>query len=149
MKKFLIIGVNCNIKYSNVFPMIQNNKLWIGYTSPKVFYTGTSQQKKFGNIFWFNNFKKIVQPFKATRKYVAGEYEFYNGFDVINVDRYKDIPVDYYGMMGVPITFYNKLNQDEYEIIDLVNDKCGYNTNIRTIINDRHLYDRLIIRRKV
>ena len=52
-------------------------------------------------------------------------------------------------MMGVPITFYNKLNPDEYEIIDLVNDKCGFNTNIRTIINDRHLYARLIIRRKV
>ena len=149
MKKFLIIGVNCNIKYSNVFPMVQKNKLWIGYTSPKVFYTGTSQQKKFGNICWFNNFKKVVQPFKATRKYVAGEYEFYNGFDVINVDMYKDIPVDYYGMMGVPITFYNKLNQDEYEIIDLVNAKCGFNTNIRAVINDRHLYDRLIIRRKV
>ena len=62
---------------------------------------------------------------------------------------YKDIPVDYYGLIGVPITFYNKLNPDEYEIIDLVNDKCGFNTNIRTIINDRHLYDRLIIRRKV
>ena len=51
-------------------------------------------------------------------------------------------------MMGVPITFYNKLNTDEYEIIDLVNDKCGFNTNIRTIINDRHLYSRLIIKNK-
>lgn len=61
---------------------------------------------------------------------------------------YKDIPVDYYGMMGVPITFYNKLNPDEYEIIDLVNAECGFNTNIRAVINDRHLYDRLI-RRKV
>ena len=62
---------------------------------------------------------------------------------------YKDIPVDYYGMMGVPITFYNKLNRDEYEIIDLVNCNYGFNTNIRDIIDDRHLYDRLIIRRKI
>ena len=52
-------------------------------------------------------------------------------------------------MMGVPITFYNKLNTDEYEIIDLVTCDWGFNTNIRAIINDRHLYSRLIIRRKV
>ena len=61
MKKFLIIGVNCNIIYSNVFPMVQKSKLWIGYTSPKIFYTDTKLQKKFGNICWFNNFKKVVQ----------------------------------------------------------------------------------------
>ena len=140
MKKFLIIGGNCNIIYSNVFPMVQKNKLWIGYTSPKIFYTDTKLQKKFGNICWYQSLKNNIDrpKLELTKYYNQVYYPKYDNYDAIEVSKTKNIPIDYTGLMGVPITFLDKYNPEQFEII------CS----IRPVINGKDKFARLIIRNK-
>jgi hypothetical protein len=126
-KKFLIIGNKNAITYKEIFKLIKGNKLWLGYTSPDDFIgpdgkpTGNMQ----GLTRWFTNLdvKKrhedliLYKTYKENKK----DYPKYDNYDAINVDRTKDIPVDYKGAMGVPISFLDKYNPEQFEIIDGLN----------------------------
>ena len=117
-KKFIFIGPQNIITYKEVFPLIKDNKLWLGYTHPKEFITPGSTQK-FGNISWFTNLetKKRTEDLLLFRTYNEKDYPKYDNYDAINVDKVKDIPMDYYGVMGVPITFLDSYNPNQFEII--------------------------------
>lgn len=107
-KQFLFIG-NLNMAtYKEVFPLIRDGRMWCGYTFPKSFLQPDGSSKKFGNIVWWTNLP-VYKEFKLNPdvKYYGNEHKYptYDNYAAINVDRLKDIPSDYTGCMGVPITF--------------------------------------------
>ena len=146
-KKFLIIGNKNAITYRDFFPLLKNGDVWIGYNGPSDFLQPDGSIKKFGNIGWFTNLDvaKRHEKLILRKRYTPEEYPSYDNYEAINVNKIADIPVDYDGVMGVPISFMDKYNPDEFEIIkfrkgdddkDLsVNGKCPY---FRILIRARH-----------
>lgn len=135
-KKFLIIGNMNAITYKEIFPLIKDNKLWLGTQYVKEFVSKIGEVKKFGNILWFTNLdhKKRHQEIDLYKKYNPEEYPKYDNFDAINVNKVADIPVDYCGVMGVPLTFLEKYCPDQFEIIwrggdiDWAENECDFYT---------------------
>ena len=131
-KKFLIIGNMNALKYKEIFPLIKANKIWIGYNFNKTmeFQLDESYEKwneirdgkKYGKvpaIAWFTNMDhgKRHEKLILTEKYDPAKYPKYDNYDAINVDKTVDIPKDYDGVMGVPITFLDKFNTEQFEIV--------------------------------
>ena len=131
-KKFLIIGHQNAIKYKEIFPLIKDNKLWLGYgfkggAGHFISHyedTATAGNHKEGmirvsGVTWFTNMeiKKRHEDLILYKVYSPEEYPKYENFDAINVNRTEDIPVDYDGVMGVPITFMDKYNPSQFEIL--------------------------------
>jgi len=121
-KKFLIIGNQNALSYREIFLLIRQNLLWTGYNMVKCFMQPrTTKLKKFGNICWFTNMDIVKRHEKIDlyKNYTQEEYPKYYNFDAINVDKITDIPCDYDGIMGVPITFLDKYSPEQFEIIGL------------------------------
>ncbi|MBE0663734.1 MAG: adenine-specific methyltransferase EcoRI family protein [Bacteroidales bacterium] len=132
-KKFVIVGHQNAIKYKEIFPLIRDNKIWLGYgfkggaghfinVHYKDYATATDRKEgmiRVSGVHWFTNLEisKRHEDLVLYRKYTPEEYPKFENFDAINVDVTKDIPADYDGMMGVPITFMDKHNPDQFEII--------------------------------
>ena len=120
-KKFLIIGSMNAITYKEIFPLIKENQLWLGNNSIKEFFQPDGTIKKFGNILWYTNLshKKRNEELILYKTYVGNEKEYpkYDNYDAIEVSKIKDIPIDYTDTMGVPITFLNKYNPKQFEIV--------------------------------
>lgn len=134
-KKFLIIGNQNAITYKEIFPLIAKNILWLGYKSgdmafkvpqsyePRAtrFWTDETGQKwrSMGNICWYTNLdhEKRHDKLILYKKYTPEEYPTYDNYDAINVDKVSEIPCDYDGVMGVPITFLDKYNPEQFEIV--------------------------------
>lgn len=121
MKDFLLItNKNC-VTYLNVFPLIKDNKIRLGHSNIKEFVMHDGTRKLFGNIGWITTLHTPDKPkLILTKTYNEKDYPRYDNYDAINVDKLKDIPVDYDGVMGVPITILEK-DLDNVEIIDY----CG------------------------
>lgn len=120
-KKFLIVGNKNAIAYKEFFPLLKNNKIRMGYTNIKEFLQPDGSIKKFGNIGWFTNLD-IIKHHKEmilTKHYSPEEYPKYDNYDAINVDKLADIPCDYNGVMGVPLTFLDAFNPNQFTIITL------------------------------
>ena len=117
-KSFLIIGNKNAFSYDNIFKLIKDNKIWTGYTQPKDFRLedGSVTQKVNGLTRWFTNmattnrFENLV----LTKKYLSTEYPTYDNYNAIEVDKVANIPSDYYEAMGVPITFLDKYNPNQF-----------------------------------
>lgn len=142
-KKFLIIGNQNAITYKEIFPLIKENKLWLGYkagdmsfkvpsdSEPRAtrYWQDTSGQKwrSMGNICWFTNLDidKRHEELILYKHYTPEEYPKYDNYDAINVDKTSDIPCDYDGVMGVPITFLDKYNPEQFEIVEFRKGKDG------------------------
>lgn len=124
-KKFIIIGNKNAITYKEIFPLIKDNKIWLGEMVPSDFMTpdGKLSGKLSGLTRWFTNLdiKKRHEDLILIRKYNEKDYPKYDNYDAINVDKVKEIPYDYEGAMGVPITFLDKYNPDQFEILDANN----------------------------
>ena len=164
-KKFIIIGNQNAITYKEIFKLIKENKLWLGYgfnagnayfktPNYKDYASGVYSEEtglvKFRNVIWFTNLetKKRHEDLTLFKTYYGNENEYpkYDNFDAINVDRTKDIPIDYNGVIGVPISFLDKYNPEQFEIIrfrkgnddkDLrINGKCPY---FRILIKNKKL----------
>ncbi len=120
-KKFLIIGSQNAIAYKEIFPLLRNNKMWLGINVVKEFIQPDGSIKKFGNICWFTNLDhgKRHKDLILTKKYSPEEYPHYDNYDAINVNKISDIPCDWAGVMGVPLTFLNVYNPKQFEIITL------------------------------
>lgn len=118
-KKFLVIGSLNAITYKEFFPLLKNNKVWLGYTKVKEFLQADGSVKKFGNVGWFTNLdiSKRHDAIILQKKYMPSKYLRYDNYDSINVDKISDIPYDYDGVMGVPITFLDKYNPEQFEIL--------------------------------
>lgn len=157
-KKFIVIGSQNAITYKEIFPLLKDDDVWLGSTHPKEFIQRDGTVKKFGNICWFTNLdiKKRHEELILVKKYAGHEDEYptYDNYDAIEVSKVADIPFDYDGVMGVPITFLDKYSPDQFEIIGISGDLAnpllidGKRKTGRFYINGRRLYDRIAIRNK-
>lgn len=120
-KQFLVIGNQNAFSYKEIFNLIKTNKIWTGYNMVKEFIQPDKSIKKFGNICWFTNMKttKRNEEIILTKNYNEIDYPKYDNYDAINVDKVVEIPKDYDGLMGVPITFLDKYNPNQFEVIDI------------------------------
>lgn len=169
-KNFVIIGSQNAITYKEIFSLIKDNKVWVGYKSGDMefkiprHYTPretryrqdeTGQKwRSFGNICWFTNLDiakrhEDMIPYKMYRGNEEN-YPKYDNYDAINVGKIAEIPKDYDGAMGVPITFLDKYNPEQFEIIGidrpLVEEITGKVS--RFIIDGKEIYARIVIRNK-
>lgn len=118
-KNFLVVGSMNAITYKEIFPLLKDNKIWLGCTYPKEFIQPNGKLKKFGNINWYTNIDthKRHEMLSLSKRYSAEEYPMYDNYNAINVDKISDIPEDYNGIMGVPITFLEKYCPEQFEIL--------------------------------
>ena len=131
-KKFLVVGHQNAITYKEVFPLIKNNKIWLGYGfrggaahffSPYEDVATAGNHKKdmirVSGVNWFTNLEipKRNETLDLVCHYSPEEYPTYANYDAIEVSKTSDIPCDYPGKMGVPITFLDKYNPEQFEII--------------------------------
>ena len=118
-KKFLIVGDMNWITYKEVFPLLKSNSIWLGNCSVKEFVQPDGTIKKFGNKLWFTNLDiaKRHEILILWRHYSSEEYPTDDNYEAINVDKVDQIPCDYDGVMGVPITYLDKHNPDQFEIL--------------------------------
>lgn len=134
-KSFLIIGNQNAISYKEIFNLIQANKLWQGYKcgdmafkvpnhyeARETRYWEDDQGQKWrslGNACWYTNLdiSKRHEEIILYKKYTPEEYPVYANYDAIEVGQVKDIPCDYFGAMGVPVTFLDKFNPKQFEIL--------------------------------
>jgi hypothetical protein len=135
-KSFLIIGSLNAINYKEIFKLFLENKIWIGngfksgnafFKTPhakefaKGVYDPVTDLVKFRNVNWFTNLEiqKRNEELVLYKNYNEDEYVKYDNYDAININRLVDIPLDYIGIMGVPITFLNQYNPLQFEILGL------------------------------
>ena len=123
-KKFIVIGSKNAITYKEVFPLIKENKIWLGYSQPKIFIQPDGSEKKFGNILWYTNLdipkrhEPMLLGWKFEKGLEMGIYQKYDNYDAYNVDKVCQIPRDYDGVLGVPITFLDKYCPEQFEILN-------------------------------
>lgn len=130
-KKFLVIGHQNAIKYSDLFPLFMENKIWLGYgfqgnvgffESPYEDTAVSSQHKegliRVSGVMWFTNMdiKKRHEELILTATYNEDKYIKFDNYNAINIDKVIEIPCDYEGIMGVPITFMDKFNPEQFEL---------------------------------
>ena len=148
-KSFLIIGSQNAFTYKETFKSIKENRIWTGYNMVKKFYQPDGSIKEFGNICWFTNMEnfKRNEEFVFTKTYNPVDYPKYDNYDAIEVSKIVNIPSDYDGVMGVPITFFYKYNPNQFEILGLDDhrvDWLGHGPKL----NGKTKYRRVIIKRK-
>jgi len=166
-KKFLILGDQNAVTYKETFGYVQNNKLWVGYDNggtkwfqvPMDYDIPTKSRKKIvngvkyfsmGRILWFTNLDttKRHENIVLYKKYTREEFPKYDNYDVINVDKISDIPMNYNGVMGVPITFVDKYNPKQFEILGVANSARWIGYKCLTLIQGKKIYNRILIKRK-
>lgn len=152
-KDFVIVGNQNAVAYKDFFPLLSGNKIWLGYNSGHFWFKvpDSYEEKKtdfkideagqkwrrMGNICWFTNLdiEKRHENMPLFRSYTPEKYPTYDNFDAIEVSKTADIPYDYYGVMGVPITFMSQYNPEQFEIVGL-SQKCGFGAKSIKLYND-------------
>ena len=188
-KKFLIIGNQNAITYKEIFPLIKENKIWLGkgfkgnvgfFKSPYEDIAVSSQHKegmiRVSGVMWFTNmdYPERHTDIELYKTYSPEEYPSYDNYNAIEVGKTADIPCDYHGIMGVPITFLDKFNPDQFDIVgmcenldlyglktrvytpqecrdrycELFGKKGTYDLNAAGVVNGKKVYQRILIRRK-
>jgi len=166
-KKFLILGDQNAITYKETFGYVKDDKLWVGYDNggtkwfqvPMDYDISTESRKKIvngvkyfsmGRILWFTNLDttKRHENIVLYKKYTPEEFSKYDNYDVINVDKVSDIPMNYNGVMGVPITFVDKYNPKQFQILGVANSARWIGYKCLTIIQGRKIYNRILIKNK-
>ncbi len=165
-KQFLLIGNQNAITYKEIFPYIKENKAWVGYrfgdmafrvpndTEPRKtrFWIDETGQKwrSLGNAMWLTNLdtEKRHQFLELTQTYNTVDYPKYDNYDAINVSRVANIPKDYEGIMGVPITYLKYHNDMQFEIIGEANHGSDNEFDLfKPKINGKEQFKRILIRR--
>ena len=162
-KKFLIIGNQNAITYKEVFPMIKENKMWLGFgfkggaghfmSNYEDTATAGDHRKgmiRVSGVTWFTNLdiSKRHEDIILYKHYSPELYPKYDNCDAINIDKTSDIPVDYDGVMGVPITFLDKYNPEQFEIVEFRKGKDGRDLVYSGIGGEKiQPYFRILIRR--
>lgn len=135
-KHFLLIGNMNAIGYSETFPLIKDNKIWLGVTNgAKIYITPEGEEFKMGNTCWFTNLDhgRRHQPLplmieKDILKFGSKKpFEKYENYNAIDIGFVKHIPRDYVGVMGVPISFLDKYNPEQFDIVGMCENKDIYN----------------------
>jgi hypothetical protein len=193
-KQFLIIGNVNAITYKEIFPLIKDNKLWMGYSihsgdrefrvpddypleaaSSRIDDQGRKYIRVKG-VRWYTNMDYVERhtDLDLWKRYTPEEYPYYDNYNAIEVSATADIPEDYDGVMGVPITFLDKYNPDQFEILgmcenldlyglktrvyttqecrdryfELLGKKGTYDMNAAGVVNGKKVYQRILIRRR-
>ena len=157
-KKFLVIGNKNAITYKECFKLIKENRMWLGNTSPDSFKQpeeSTPKQMK-GLCLWFTNLEheKRNEELILYRNYNETDYPKYDNYFAINVDKTKDIPCDYFGAIGVPISYLDKHNPNQFDVIGCsysYGEPKGYHKEgckHNVTIGNKDVYKRLFIKRK-
>ena len=160
----MIIGNVNAITYKEIFPLIKENKLWLGYSihsgdrefrvpddypltaaGSRIDESGHKYIRVKG-VRWYTNMDYVERhtDLDLWKSYSPGEYPKYDNYDAINVDVTAEIPEDYFGYMGVPITFIDKYNPKQFEIVRFRKGNDGRDL----CINGKYPYFRIIIRRR-
>ena len=175
-KKFLIIGPQNAITYKETFPLIRANKMWLGPSFPngnayfrvtnfdhREWANGVYNEEtglvKFRNVCWFTDLDTAKRHEFLTlyKQYSPTEYPKYDNYDAIEVSKTSDIPYDYDGVMGVPITFLDKYNPEQFEIIGATESEgrgfsCGLWNPIskipQAVLKGKKKFKRLFIRHR-
>ena len=180
-KKFIIIGNQNAITYKEIFPLLKENKMWLGYgfkgnvgffiNTKYEDYAKSSQHKegmiRVSGVMWFTNLdiNKRHEKMILYKSYDPEEYPNYDNYMAIEVSKTADIPSDYDGVMGVPITFMDKYSPDQFEIIGFANGNFRSNASAELkkyvhyvdglkdkggcpLIKGKLIYPRVLIRRK-
>lgn len=171
-KKFIIIGNDNCRTFKEIFPLIKNNKIWCGYNHVKKFAKPNGETQSFGNVGWYTNLPTTYrnEQIETGKKYYGYEHMYpkYDNYDAIEVSRVSDIPMDYDGVIGVPITFIDKYNPEQFEIIGITDrqntsglrtkkyteeDDVKFNDlNARSVLKDdkgyHAVYARILIKKK-
>lgn len=166
-KQYLLIGNQNAITYKEVFPYIKENKAWVGYrfgdmafrvpsdTLPRRtrFWIDEKGQKwrSLGNAMWLTNLDmpKRHEKLKLTQTYTPEKYPKYDNYDAINVARVADIPMDYFGIMGVPITFLKYYNENQFEIVGEANHGSDNEFDLfKPLLNGKECFKRILVRQK-
>ena len=153
-KQFLIIGNQNAFTYKEIFHLIHTDIIWTGYNMVKQFFQPDGSIKEFGNVCWFTNMmtNKRSEEIILTKKYADNPdaYPQYDNCEAIDVGRVVNIPSDYYGVMGVPITFLDKYNPDQFEILGLDDPNLVYPDwrGRGPDLNGKTIYRRVMVRRK-
>ena len=166
-KKYLLIGNQNAITYKEIFPYIKENKAWVGYrfgdmkfrvpadTKPRKtrFWVDETGHKwrSLGNAMWLTNLdmRKRHEELRLTKCYRPEDYPKYDNYDAINVKKVVDIPMDYNGIMGVPITYLKYHNELQFEIIGEANHGSDNEFDLfKPKINGKELFKRILIKRR-
>lgn len=166
-KKFLLVGNQNALTYKEIFPLIQRNEVWTGYrfgdmefrvpkdSPPREtrFWIDETGQKwrSIGNAMWLTNLDidKRHKTLELTKSYSPEEYPKFDNFDAINVRRVVDIPKDYSGIMGVPITIINKYNSEQFELIGEANHGSDNEFDLfKPLINGKYIFKRILIKNR-
>ena len=166
-KKFIIVGHQNALSYKEIFKLIKENKLWFGYGFNRnmahfinkhyVDYAADTDHKegmiRVSGIVWYTN----IETLKRNEDYILyktykgneSDYPKYDNYDAINVDKTKDIPMDYKGVIGVPITFIDKYNPNQFEIIgQMATTKIDELNFGYPYVNGAKIYARILIKNK-
>ena len=167
-KKFLILGNINAISYKEIFPLFKDDVLWLGITRhgtgsmwfrvPEDFPVKTGQKTEkgiryqtIGSTAWYTNLdhNKRHELLDLICKYSSEEYPIYDNYNAINVNRVDDIPYDYNGVMGVPVTFLDKYNPEQFVIVgQMATTKVDEYNFGYPYVNGKKIYARILIRNK-
>lgn len=166
-KKFLIIGNQNALTYKEIFPLIQNNLVWTGYQfgemkfrvpqdseprSTRYWVDETGQKwRSLGNAMWLTNLdnKRRHENLRLTQRFNPIIHQRYDNYNAIHVRNITEIPFDYSGIMGVPITIINRYNSEQFEIIGEANHGSDSQYDIfKPILNGKEVFKRILIRNK-
>lgn len=174
-KKFLIVAPQNAITYKEIFPLIKENRIWLGFKSGDMAFKvpadseprttrywvdeGGQKWRSLGNICWFTNLDhtKRHEELDLVCRYNPDDYPKYDNYDAIEVSKVVDIPCDYDGAMGVPITFLDKYNPEQFEVVGVTESEGkGFSNGLwhtdsgvaQAIVNGKKKYKRVFIRNK-
>ena len=162
-KKFVIVGHQNAITYKEIFKLIKENKLWLGYgfkggaghfinTQYENYATASDKREgmiRVSGVHWFTNLEisKRHEDLILYKNYNPEEYPTYENFNAINVDKTKDIPIDYNGFIGVPVTFLDKYNPEQFEIIGLGISNSGIEIGVQPYTEEHKKYRKEVQKR--
>ena len=160
MVDFLIIGHYLSVSNINMFSLFKNRKICFGYNRSGMYF-----DEGHINCCWFQNLIDYCpEELKLKKKYNDSDYKKFDNYDAIYIKKSEDIPDGYYGVMGVPFVFLEKVNRNQFDIIGMLSDNSGDNADVFNgeeryideghkhftgpVIDGRALYKRLLIKRK-
>lgn len=172
-KKFIIIGHQNALTYKEIFPLIRDDKMWLGYgfkggaahfinVSYEDYATANDHKEgmiRVSGVVWYTNLeiKKRHEELILYKNYSSEEFPKYDNYDAININKTKEIPMDYDGAMGVPITFMNKYSPDQFKIIGATESEGkGFSNGLwdkesgvsQPLVNGKRIYKRIFIKNK-
>lgn len=166
-KAFIVIGNLNAVKYKEILPLFMTDKVWLGYNSGHYWFKvpdcyevkqtdfkideNGQKWRRIGNICWYTNLDTARRHENMTifRTYSSEQYPKYDSYDAIEVSKTADIPCNYYGIIGVPITFMTKHNPEQFTIVGVLNSGSGNEYDFaKAVLNGKQLYARILIQRK-